>query len=162
MLYCPYGLHYSQSATRASHTTASHTTSMMSWSVLLLSVLLMTAAAHDSEEEQREEEGEEVGVVTIGSGPPLDVGVTPVGSNALNVTWSPPDTPPNYYIVGIPTEDILAETTDTFYLINGLDLCTEYLIVVSSVYDGDEVYETTTYAATDCPEMSKTKAKTEV
>ncbi|XP_069158650.1 neogenin [Procambarus clarkii] len=108
---------------------------MSGWSlsVLLLGVMLVTVAALDSEEQQKENKEHLKVSLEPGEGPPVNVIATPVGATALNVSWDPPETAPQYYTVDVTTI-FNAETSDTFSLIDELESCQYYAVVVSSVY----------------------------
>ncbi|XP_069158649.1 phosphatidylinositol phosphatase PTPRQ isoform X4 [Procambarus clarkii] len=120
-----------QSFTTA-HSIKAHT-NMLWWSgrLLVLAALLTAAAALDTEEIQKEEEGY---LVEAARGPPENVAVVGEFTNALNVSWDPPGEEPSYYTVEAGTSNEI--THDTFFLIEGLQPCTDYSIIVTSVYEG--------------------------
>nr|XP_045608772.1 phosphatidylinositol phosphatase PTPRQ-like isoform X3 [Procambarus clarkii] len=134
-----------QSFTTA-HSIKAHT-NMLWWSgrlLVLAALLTAAAAALDTEEIQKEEEGY---LVEAARGPPENVAVVGEFTNALNVSWDPPGEEPTYYTVEAGTSNEI--THDTFFLIEGLQPCTHYSIIVTSVYeDNGQTFQAFTDATT--------------
>ncbi|XP_069158622.1 receptor-type tyrosine-protein phosphatase delta-like [Procambarus clarkii] len=105
---------------------------MLCLSVLLLDVLLLTAATQDSEEQQKEHI-ERYFLRVDGEGPPENVTVIGASTTSLLVSWDPPPVTPQYYEVDI--FNIVSEVVyDTSYVVDGLQVCTSYIVTVTSYY----------------------------
>nr|XP_045608673.1 phosphatidylinositol phosphatase PTPRQ-like isoform X2 [Procambarus clarkii] len=105
---------------------------MLCWSVLLLCIKLLAAAAQDSEELQKEYQ-ERFSPRVDGEGPPENVTVIGASTTSLLVSWDPPPLTPEHYVVDI-FGGISEVVYDTSYVVEGLQVCTSYIVTVTSYY----------------------------
>ncbi|XP_069158620.1 phosphatidylinositol phosphatase PTPRQ isoform X2 [Procambarus clarkii] len=105
---------------------------MLCWSVLLLCIKLLAAAAQDSEELQKEYQ-ERFSPRVDGEGPPENVTVIGASTTSLLVSWDPPPLTPEHYVVDV-FGGISEVVYDTSYVAEGLQVCSSYIVTVTSYY----------------------------